>query len=112
MYFEKRAAYHLDGLLEPLLVFERDEAIGDDTTTLVLPQRHQNLGRDYDVRGSDEHSLPDSTEIAQVKYVVELCRRRGHLVLDLLPEDARRRNEHLDDLAHVLGETTLLETCK
>ena len=72
-------------------------------------QINKHLGRVYDVCLSDEHALPDSAQIAQVEDVVELCRRREHLVLDLLPEDARRGHEHLDDLTDVLRETTLLQ---
>lgn len=99
----------LDGFLEPLFVVVRDESVGNDTTALMLPQSHQDVGRIDDLTSSNKQPLPNSAEISQVEDVVELGGRGQHLVLDPLPKDTGCRDKHVNDLTYFLCEATLLQ---
>ena len=55
--------------------------VGDDTTTLVLPQRHGSRHVVDDVSDGVDHALPDAAQITQIEDVVKLGWRRQHFDL-------------------------------
>ena len=80
----------------------------DDKLELKFRSGSTRTSRSGWGRHDSETCLPDAAEIAQVKDVVELGRRRKHLHLGLLPELPGRRNQTVDDMEYFLLELALL----
>ena len=73
--------YPTDRLLEPLLVLNRREPVGDDATALVLPQVEEHLGALDHLSLAHQHPL-------KVTGTGAVEPGRQHTVFDLISEHA------------------------